>query len=183
MRSTLSRSTMLASLTAALATVGSGSAAQARDIRALPLIDQGGRRFSLAALGHRTTAVTFISTRCTDTCPISEALFVQLAHDIRQARIDAGLVMITLDPDYDSPFVLSERASDLGARAPLFRLAWAPPPAIRELERAFGVVVEMVNGQPDEHSAFIYVLDSQGTLTRTLPLSNRTSGILAALRS
>jgi protein SCO1/2 len=176
MHQALSRADMLGAL-AAVAGVRPST------IRSLALTDQAGRQFTLANAGHRVTALTFIATRCTDTCPLSEALFATLAREIRRERIDAGLVMLTLDPAYDTPFVLARRAMELDAAAPAFRLAWAPAPAMREIERAFGVEVAFENGIPDAHTALIYVLDAGGSLARTFPLSNRPADVLAALRA
>lgn len=184
MHQAVSRAYALAAFAAfAGATTVGAAGAQLRDFRSLALTDQSGRQFTLADTGHRVTALTFIATRCTDTCPVSEALFVALARDVRRQRIDAGLVMLTLDPAYDTPFVLARRASELDASAPAFRLAWAPAPAMRALERVFGVEVAFENGVPDAHTSFIYVLDAGGSLARTLPLSNRPAELLAALRA
>ena len=147
----------------------------------LPLVDQNGARFALNDLRGRPAVVTFISTRCTDTCPISDALFSKLARDGGRER----LVTITLDPRYDTPFVMARHARDLHAPANRWRVASGSPRDVAKILAAFGVVREYdKDGVPDTHSSFIYVFDAAGRLKKTLPLSTHSAAdVAAAVRS
>lgn len=75
------------------------------------LIDQAGRPLELQALQGKVLALTFIYTRCADTCPILTARLVAL-----QERLGADFgprvhfVSITVDPDNDTPAVLQAYA-------------------------------------------------------------------------
>jgi len=144
----------------------------AQDPRAIALVDQHGTPFSLATLRGEPVAVTFVASRCTDVCPMSNAMFSSLAKKLARDGKPAVLVTITLDPRYDTPFVMSRLARQFDADSGRWRLASGPEKNVRALMRAFGVVVgNDKTGVPDAHSSFVYVLDRRGRLTRTLLLS------------
>ena len=156
-------------LSAALAPLPAPAATPAR--AGITLVDQTGARFALTDMKGRPTVVTFIATRCTDTCPISDALFSKLSRE----NLPARLLTVTLDPAYDTPFVMARHARDLNARPDRWRVASGSPRDIGRLLAAFGVVREYHgNGVPDAHSSFIYVFDAAGRLTKTLPLSTNS---------
>jgi cytochrome oxidase Cu insertion factor (SCO1/SenC/PrrC family) len=147
--------------------------ARESDPRALSFVDQRGARFTLGALRGRPSLVTFVATRCSDTCPIATALFSRLRDRLRREHIDATLVELTLDPEYDTPFVMQRyaRAYSDGAVAD-WRFASGAPADVHALMRSFGITAQRgVRGIPDVHSSFVYVLDDRARLTRTLPLS------------
>ncbi len=147
-------------------------AARERGPAHLPLVDQTGNRFSLSDLSGRPTFVTFVATRCTDTCPIANAEFSRFAAELDRTRTRVNLVTVTLDPDYDTPFVLAREARRYGADARVWRFAGGTPRDVRSLMRAFGVVTERDrHGVPDVHTTFVYVLDRSGRLAHTLLLS------------
>ena len=160
-----------------LAVLGPLPAAAVTQPAGVTLVDQTGARFRLIDLEGRPTVVTFIATRCTDTCPISDALFAKLARE----RIPARLLTITLDPDYDTPFVMARHARELHAQPDRWRVASGSPHDIERLLSAFGVVRDVGrDGIPDAHSSFIYVFDAGGRLAKTLPLSTNS---LAEIRA
>jgi protein SCO1 len=145
----------------------------AQDPRTIPLLDQRGTPFTLADLRGRPVAVTFVASRCTDVCPISNAAFASLARKLARDGKAAVLVTITLDPRYDTPFVMSQLAREMDADPKRWLLASGSQANVTALMHAFGIVVRADKaGIPDEHSSFVYVLDRHGRLQRTLLLSN-----------
>ena len=177
------RSLVLAGAIAVLSLVGGTvvGAAATQTTGELPLVDQNGVRFHLDDLRGRPSVVTFIATRCTDTCPITDAVFSKLARDGGRAH----LVTITLDPAYDTPFVMARHARDLHAPADRWRVASGSPRDVAKILAAFGIVVQYdTMGIPDVHSSFIYVFDAAGKLAKTLPLSTHSvADVRAAVRS
>ena len=147
-----------------------------RDARDVPLIDQNGRSFTLRDL-HRPTAVIFVATRCGDACPIAEGLFARLAGRLAQARVDARLLTVTLDPDFDRPIVMASKARTFGADAARWRWASGAPGDVRSLLDAFNV------GRLDGkfHGTFAYVLDAQARPMQLVMLSTNTDRELLAL--
>jgi protein SCO1/2 len=84
------------------------------------LTDQLGRRIRFSDFRGKVVAVNFIYTRCPlpDVCPRLSANFAAL-----QKRFQSGVVLlsITVDPDYDTPPVLTEYAKRWGADATVWR--------------------------------------------------------------
>ena len=74
---------------------------------ALALINQDGRRMTLAELRGRPVLVTFAFAHCETVCPL-------IVHDVLAARraagSDAAVVVVTLDPWRDAPARLSSMA-------------------------------------------------------------------------
>ena len=142
------------------------------DPRSILLIDQRGKPFRLAGLNGRPTLVTFVATRCSDACPIANVAFAKLEHQLRHDGIDARLLTITLDPDYDTAFVMARFAQTFGAAPRDWTFASGRPANVRRLLRSFGVAVTKdKRGIPDVHSSLVYVLDGNVRLARTLLLS------------
>jgi protein SCO1/2 len=138
----------------------------------ITLIDQNARPFTIAALRGRPVLLTFVATRCTDTCPIANAAFLALARELVRRRVDATLLTVTLDPRHDTPFVMARFAHQLGAVAPRWRFASGDAGSVQRLLGAFGVVVQPdADGIPDVHSTAVFVLDRDGRLRRTMLLS------------
>ncbi len=78
------------------------------------LIREDGRRVTLADLRGKVWIANFIYTHCTDTCPLQSARMAGLQDGLK-AEADLRLVSITVDPEVDTPEVLSEYASRFGA--------------------------------------------------------------------
>jgi cytochrome oxidase Cu insertion factor (SCO1/SenC/PrrC family) len=143
----------------------------------IPLVDQRGAAFHLRDVVGSPTAITFVATRCQDTCPIVNAVFARLA----RAGLHARLVTVSLDPAYDTPIVVANYARQLSAFAPAWSFVTGRPADVAHVLAAFGVAVEKgADGIPDAHSDLIYVLDRRGRLKSTLPLSTHS---FADLRS
>jgi len=151
-------------------------AARADDSRSLPLVNQRGETFRLANLRGRPALVTFVATRCTDACPLANAAFQSLSRRLRRERLRARLVTISLDPEYDTPFVMAHVAQSFAAAPEQWILASGRPSDVRRLMRSFGVVAaKNASGIPELHSSFVYVLDRHVRLARTLLLSTGLS--------
>jgi len=73
------------------------------------LTSQNGRQVRLADFRGKVVAVTFIFTRCTDTCPVLTPMmsFIQdrLGSDF---GTKIAFISITVDPERDTPKVLKE---------------------------------------------------------------------------
>ena len=146
--------------------------ARGDDPRSIALVDQSGAVFRLADLRGRPALLTFIATRCTDACPLANAAFQRLRAQLRRDRVRARLVTITLDPAYDSPFVMSKLARSLDADPRDWVFASGPPASVHRLMRSLGVVASTgVRGVPDVHTTFVYVLDRRTRLAREMLLS------------
>jgi cytochrome oxidase Cu insertion factor (SCO1/SenC/PrrC family) len=165
-RSPLALGVLAVALAAALAHAAPARAESLRDARDVPLIDQNGAAFTLRDL-RRPTAVIFVASRCGDACPVAEAIFARLCGELARERVDARLLTITLDPDFDRPFVMASKARVFGADARRWRWATGDPADVRRLLDAFNV--PRLDGR--FHGAFAYVLDGAARPLRLVPLS------------
>jgi cytochrome oxidase Cu insertion factor (SCO1/SenC/PrrC family) len=167
---------------ALLLTLACGAPAAAggpRDARDVPLVDQNGMSFTLRDL-HRPTAVIFVASRCGDACPIAEGLFSRLSDRLARAHVDARLLTVTLDPEFDRPIVMALKARAFRADASRWRWASGSPADVRSLLDAFNVA--RLDGK--FHGTFAYVLDAQARPMRLVMLSTNTDReLLGLLRS
>jgi protein SCO1 len=77
-------------------------------------IESDGRRITLAELKGKVWLVNFIYTNCPDTCPIQSAQMREIQEDFKKEK-DLRLVSITVDPERDTPKVLTEYAKRFSA--------------------------------------------------------------------
>jgi protein SCO1/2 len=78
------------------------------------LIERNGRPITLAELKGKAWIANFIYTNCPDTCPIQSAQMREIQEDFKDEK-DLLLVSITVDPERDTPKVLSKYADRFGA--------------------------------------------------------------------
>src|SRR5688500_5841513 len=106
------------------------------------LISQDGAEVTLEALRGKVVAVTFIYTSCPDVCPM---LTDKVARVQDELGADFGskiaFLSISVDPEHDTPEVLSEYAEALGANLAGWSFLTGTPAAIREVAHRYGVAV------------------------------------------
>lgn len=148
------------------------------------LIDQQGRHFTLAALRGKPLAVTFVSAHCTDACPLINAQFADAARRIEASHLGARLLTMTLDPQNDLPRTMRELARRFQANPRYWLLASGNISDVQTMMREFGVVsVKGRDGYREEHTTFVYLLNSDGRLAQTLLASSSMSdAIVEAVR-
>jgi protein SCO1 len=141
------------------------------------LVDQNGHGFSLASLHGRPVAVTFVSAHCTDACPLINAQFAQAAQTIARRRIDATLLTITLDPEHDSLADMRKIAREFSADSHHWLIAAGTPSNVAAVMARFGVIATNgKDGYRDAHTTFVYVLDANGKLVKTMLASTGLAG-------
>lgn len=175
-RSRLVFSSMRVAIIALLAvwTLVSPVSAEASNVgpRSGALIDQRGQRFALKTLRPHPVVMTFVASRCKDACPVINARFFLLQNVLLAHHSDARLVTITLDPDYDTPFVMSRLAQQFGANPGVWRFVSGDPTVVRRLMASFGVqTVKGPDGVPDVHSTYVYFVNATGRLARVMLFS------------
>jgi cytochrome oxidase Cu insertion factor (SCO1/SenC/PrrC family) len=77
------------------------------------LTERSGRRVTRADLLGKVWVANFIYTKCTETCPLQSAQLARLQSEFVEEEL--RLVSITVDPDRDTPAVLSRYAERYGA--------------------------------------------------------------------
>lgn len=176
----LRRALLLAPLVAALVAVGVRFAVERRAPRPGPpppviatlpdfvLTERSGALVTRAELAGSPWIADFIFTRCRVYCPRLTERMKELGGRLGEGS-DVLLVSITVDPEHDTPAVLTEYANahGLSHRADWLFLT-CPRPAIWELvRRGFLLPVEETPANPDMpilHSNRFVLVDGEGRM-------------------
>jgi protein SCO1/2 len=128
------------------------------------LTDQAGARVRLSQFRGEPVAVTFLYTRCpiATACPMTTAKFSKLDAMLDQKHF-GHLLTITVDPEHDTPAVLSEYAGTVGAKPKRWQFLTGDPAAVAEVASSFGVMYYPEKGQVI-HSQAVAVVDPKGRL-------------------
>jgi protein SCO1 len=134
------------------------------------LTNQNGERISLDTFRGQPFVLTFVFTRCPvpNFCPRMSNNFEEL-----QAAIKAGtgtlattrLLSVTLDPDYDTPKVLSDYAAFHHADSKVWTFATGDEKEIDLLTRAFSVY-RQTEGGTISHGLATALIDRDGRIKR-----------------
>lgn len=137
------------------------------------LTDQDGHAVTLSDFRGQLVAVDFIYTRCPmpDVCPRLSANFARL-----QKRFAGKIVLlsISLDPEYDTPAVLSGYAQRWRADAGTWRFLTGSMDDVRRVSGRFGVVYWAEEGAIT-HTSATAIIDRQGRLRALVEGSSFTS--------
>lgn len=129
------------------------------------LISQDGKRVTLADFRGKVLAVTFIFTNCPDICP---TLTLNMAQVQEMLGADFGktiaFVSITIDPERDTPKVLSEYAEAFGANLNGWAFLTGEPVALKNVSQGYGVFAEKATGGGVDHTLLTSIVDKRGVL-------------------
>lgn len=138
------------------------------------LIDQQEHPFTLAAFRGQNLAIDFIYTRCPDPreCPLTTAKFNELQKLL--AGTNTHLLLVTLDPQYDTPAVMAHYAKINGADPKKWTLATGNMNDVLNFDAAFGLdPFEQGDGNLI-HGETLALVDSSGII-RNLVYTNSWS--------
>lgn len=85
-----------------------------RQVRDFSFVDRSGKKIGLADLKGQYWIADFIFTRCMGPCPVLTGTMAKLQNEFKD-RSDLKFVSFTVDPEYDTPSVLSKYADMFGA--------------------------------------------------------------------
>jgi protein SCO1/2 len=148
------------------------------------LVDEHDAPFtSESMLGH-VSVVDFVFTRCTSSCPRLTARMGDLQSRLEGKKSSARLVSFSVDPENDTPPVLSQYAAHAQADPARWSFVTGPPD---DVERAviFGFKVSaarVAKGASDydvTHGDWFVLVDRRGNLRGYYPMDERDA--LAAL--
>jgi protein SCO1/2 len=131
------------------------------------LVDELGRPFTSDAMRGHVTVADFIFTRCASSCPRLTARMSDLQSRLVDAKSRAKLVSFSVDPENDTPSVLSDYATR--AHADTARWSFVTGPA-DDIERTvvFGFkmsAAKVARGAGDydvTHGDWFVLIDSRG---------------------
>lgn len=111
--------------------------------------DQAGIHLRTADLAGRVLIANFIFTRCPTVCPVTSLKMKRLGDQLAgEPRV--ALVSISVDPEHDTPAVLSAFAARYGADPARWRFLTGEAGAVRQaVEKGFKLAVERRGELPD----------------------------------
>jgi protein SCO1/2 len=128
------------------------------------LTDQNGTKIRLAQFRGEVLGVTFLYTTCPDVnaCPMTMAKFSRLDAMLREKKF-GHLLVVTVDPEHDTPSVLRDYAEKAGADAKRWSFLTGAPPEVAEVASRFGVLYSRKGAQV-LHQQAVAVVDPEGKL-------------------
>jgi protein SCO1/2 len=129
------------------------------------LTSQDGAQVALANLRGKVVAVTFIFTRCTDTCPVLTPMMSLIQDRLgRDFGTKVAFASITVDPERDTPDMLKLYAQMYGADVAGWSFLTGPPAVIADLTRRYGVFASKNAIGGIEHTFLTSIVDQRGIL-------------------
>ena len=134
--------------------------------RAFKLIDHDGRPRTLADFRGKVLVVFFGFTHCPDVCPATLSELARARKKLGSEGERVQVVMITVDPERDTPAVLKQYVTALD---PSFLGLTGGAQAIAETAREFKVFYQKRTGATPntysvDHSSATFIYDPQGRL-------------------
>ncbi|MEE8466924.1 MAG: SCO family protein, partial [Planctomycetota bacterium] len=151
----------------------------------LALTNQAGELVELSALRGKVVVVTAVYASCPHTCPLILAQTKRAVEELADEELaDLRVVAVTLDPEHDSPEVLSELARLQGLETPLYNLVTGEPAEVERVLDRMGVARQR---NPEtgviDHANLFLVLDRNGAVAYRFGLGERQARwLVSALR-
>jgi len=139
----------------------------------VPMIDQDGRKTSVASLKGQTVVLTFIYTQCPlpTFCPLMDRHFVTIQERLKAdpTLSKVHLATVSFDPITDTPPVLKKHAQQLGADLTRWTLFTGDRDDIDKFASRFGVTIGRDPSDPKNitHNLRTVIIDPDGKLKKT----------------
>jgi len=147
-----------------------------------PFIDEHGRPFTFASLRGEPVVLAFIYTRCTDECPLISAKFHRIQTLL--AGTTTQLVEVSLDPNFDTPGVLTRYAHTFGADLTHWTFLTGNLDRILDFAARFDVSAIADPRYGIIHSQRTVIIDRYGVITQFIDDSSWTPDeVVAAVRN
>lgn len=129
------------------------------------LTTQDGTLLSLGDLRGKVVAISFIYTRCADTCPLLTTKLVMIQKALGMAfGKEVFFLSVTVDPRHDQPAVLRRYAVALGCDLTGWAFLTGTPEQVREVAHGYGVFHEKQPRGDVDHNLLTSLVDRNGAL-------------------
>jgi protein SCO1/2 len=137
----------------------------ARTVQPFELIDHNHEVFDNAALQQRWSFVFFGYTYCPDVCPTTLSVLNSIAQRLQDVDEDIRFVMVTVDPQRDTPERLAEFVTYFNGD---FLGVTGTDEALEQLTSQLGILYDRVEPEPGsenylvDHTAAVFLFDPDG---------------------
>ena len=154
-----------------------------RPIPTWPVVSHRGQAITLdALLQGKTTALQWMFTGCSATCPIQGALFAQAQTALAQESGALQLLSLSIDPLGDSPAALAAWLQRFGAGSRWLGVV----PRVGDVDRIVALLGSGGDRKPtgnDPHTGQVFIINPQGALAFRTSALPPAADIVAALRT
>jgi protein SCO1/2 len=128
--------------------------------------DQHGAMVSLGDLGGRPRVIALVYTSCAFACPAILKDMKRIEAELRAQGSGAGFVLVSIDPDRDTPARMREYAESTHLDAADWTLLTGTADGVLELAALLGVRYRRVSATDFEHSNVITLVDARGGIVQ-----------------
>ena len=147
------------------------------------LVDDTGVQVSEADLKGKSTVMYFGYTFCPEVCPTTLTDLVQWMQMIGRDADRLNYVFVTVDPERDTPKVMHDYVS---AFDPRIRGLTGTSEQIAKVTKEYGVYYKRIptsdGGYVMDHSAVLYMMDSNVRFVGVIPYQEDTAKAVAKLK-
>jgi len=131
--------------------------------------DQNDRPVRLAVSEGHPVLVSMFYASCPDACPLLIAELQRIEASLSPAvRADLRVVLVSFDPERDTPRALKELAARYRLDETRWSLLTGADDTVREVAAVLGVKVRKLSKGMFNHSSVIAVLDRHGVITERI---------------
>jgi protein SCO1 len=129
------------------------------------LVNQESDSVALEDFAGEVVVLTAIYATCGDTCPlILEQIKSAVGELTEEEKQDLHVIAITLDPETDTPAMLSMMAEARGVEAPLFNTVTGDPAYVNQVLDRYDFRRWRNDAGAIEHTNLIHVIDRKGNI-------------------
>ncbi len=135
----------------------------------MPLVDQRGDERHLIEFRGRPTLITMFYAHCPMACPMLVADIQSLEAKLSDAdRANLQVVLISLDPERDTPEVLAKAVERYDVDATRWTLLRTDPTDVRTIAAVLGTSYRDLPDGEMNHSSILTLLDADGVIQLTI---------------
>ena len=129
------------------------------------LIDQDGQALRFASASDKPRLVSMFYTSCKFVCPLIIDTLLKTEHELAQAdRARLDVLLVSFDPDNDTPAALKSITDKRHLDTPRWRLARAEATDVRRIAAVLGIQYRQLRNHEFSHSSVLVLLDAQGRI-------------------
>ena len=131
----------------------------------VPLVDQDGTALQFADGRGKPRVVSMFYTSCKYVCPLIIDTVLKTERALPEAeRGKLDVLLVSIDPDRDTPDALKRVADKRHLDTPRWRLARTDKTHVRRLAAVLGIQYKQLEDREFSHSSALVLLDAQGRI-------------------
>lgn len=150
----------------------------------VPLVDQDGAAIAFADGRGQPRLVSMFYTSCKFVCPLIIDTVLKTERGLSEAqRARLGVLLVSIDPERDTPDALKRVADKRSLELPRWRLARTDKAHVRRLAAVLGIQYKQLEDGEFSHASVLVLLDAEGRIVaRSDRLGEADPAFVAAAR-